>query len=193
MISLILLAVIVLFVFLGIGAYNKLVSLRNQVANAWKQIDVQLKRRHDLIPNLIETVKGAMNFERDTLEAVVSARNKAIAASTSGSVAATATAETQLTGALGRLLAVVEAYPDLKATGNVSQLQEELTATENKIGFSRQLYNDTATQYNTAQQTFPTMLFAGMAGASPASLWEITDEAERAVPKVDLSFTPPAK
>jgi len=193
MISLILLAVIVLFVFLGIGAYNKLVSLRNQVANAWKQIDVQLKRRHDLIPNLIETVKGAMNFERDTLEAVVSARNKAIAASTSGSVAATATAETQLTGALGRLLAVVEAYPDLKATGNVAQLQEELTATENKIGFSRQLYNDTATQYNTAQQTFPTMLFAGMAGASPASLWEITDEAERAVPKVDLSFTPPAK
>ena len=193
MISLILLAVIVLFVFLGIGAYNRLVSLRNQVANAWKQIDVQLKRRHDLIPNLIETVKGAMNFERDTLEAVVSARNKAIAASTSGSVAATATAETQLTGALGRLLAVVEAYPDLKATGNVAQLQEELTATENKIGFSRQLYNDTATQYNTAQQTFPTMLFAGMAGASPASLWEITDEAERAVPKVDLSFTPPAK
>jgi len=193
MISLILLAVIVLFVFLGIGAYNKLVSLRNQVANAWKQIDVQLKRRHDLIPNLIETVKGAMNFERDTLEAVVSARNKAIAASTSGSVAATATAETQLTGALGRLLAVVEAYPDLKATGNVAQLQEELTATENKIGFSRQLYNDTATQYNTAQQTFPTMLVAGMAGASPASLWEITDDAERAVPKVDLSFTPPAK
>lgn len=193
MISLILLAVIVLFVFLGIGAYNRLVSLRNQVANAWKQIDVQLKRRHDLIPNLIETVKGAMNFERDTLEAVVSARNKAIAASTSGSVAATAAAETQLTGALGRLLAVVEAYPDLKATANVSQLQEELTATENKIGFSRQLYNDTATQYNTAQQTFPTMLFAGMAGASPATLWEITDDAERAVPKVDLSFTPPAK
>ena len=193
MISLILLAVIVLFVFLGIGAYNRLVSLRNQVANAWKQIDVQLKRRHDLIPNLIETVKGAMNFERDTLEAVVPARSKAIAASTSGSVAATATAETQLTGALGRLLAIVEAYPDLKATGNVAQLQEELTATENKIGFSRQLYNDTATQYNTAQQTFPTMLFAGMAGASPASLWEITDEAERAVPKVDLSFTPPAK
>ncbi len=193
MISLILLAVIVLFVFLGIGAYNRLVSLRNQVANAWKQIDVQLKRRHDLIPNLIETVKGAMNFERDTLEAVISARSKAIAASTSGSVAATATAETQLTGALGRLLAVVEAYPDLKATANVAQLQEELTATENKIGFSRQLYNDTATQYNTAQQTFPTMLFAGMAGASPASLWEITDDAERAVPKVDLSFTPPAK
>ena len=191
MITLILLAVIVVFIFFAIGAYNRLVSLRNQVANAWKQIDVQLKRRHDLIPNLINTVKGAMNFERDTLESVISARNKAIAASTSGSVAATAAAETQLTGALGRLLAVVEAYPDLKATGNVAQLQEELTATENKIGFSRQLYNDTATQYNTAQQTFPTMLFAGMAGASPAALWEITDEAERAVPQVDLSLTRP--
>lgn len=193
MITLILLAVIVVFVFFAISAYNRLVSLKNQVANAWKQIDVQLKRRHDLIPNLISTVKGAMNFERDTLEAVVSARNKAISAATTGSVAATAAAETQLTGALGRLLAVVEAYPDLKATANVAQLQEELTATENKIGFSRQLYNDTATQYNTAQQSFPTMLFAGMAGASPASLWEITDDAERAVPQVDLSMTPPAR
>jgi len=193
MITLIMLAVIVLFIFFGISAYNRLVSLKNQVANGWKQIDVQLKRRHDLIPNLVNTVKGAMNFERETLESVISARNKAITASTTGSVAATAEAETQLTGALGRLLAVVEAYPDLKATANVAQLQEELTATENKIGFSRQLYNDTATQYNTAQQTFPTMLFAGMAGASPAALWEITDEAERAVPQVDLSFTPPAK
>jgi len=193
MITLIMLAVIVLFIYFGISAYNRLVSLKNQVANGWKQIDVQLKRRHDLIPNLVNTVKGAMNFERETLESVISARNKAITASTTGSVAATAEAETQLTGALGRLLAVVEAYPDLKATANVAQLQEELTATENKIGFSRQLYNDTATQYNTAQQTFPTMLFAGMAGASPAALWEITDEAERAVPQVDLSFTPPAK
>ena len=186
-----LIVLIVLVLLFGIGSYNKLISLKNQVANAWKQIDVQLKRRHDLIPNLIETVKGAMNFERQTLEAVVAARNNAIAATTSGSVAATAQAETQLTGALWRLLAVVEAYPDLKATGNVAQLQEELTATENKIGFSRQLYNDTATQYNTAQQTFPTMLFAGMAGASTATLWEITDEGERAVPKVDLSLGAP--
>src|SRR5688572_8770758 len=189
--GLLLLIIVVVVAFFGIGAYNKLISLKNQVQNAWKQIDVQLKRRHDLIPNLIETVKGAMNFERETLEAVVAARNTAIAASTTGNVAATAQAETQLTGALSRLLAVVEAYPDLKATGNVAQLQEELTATENKIGFSRQLYNDTATQYNTAQQTFPTMLFAGMAGASPATLWEITDDAERAVPKVDLSFGTP--
>jgi LemA protein len=178
---------------MAIGAYNRLVSLKNQVANAWKQIDVQLKRRHDLIPNLINTVKGAMNFEKQTLEAVVAARNTAIAASNTGNVAATAQAETQLTGALSRLLAVVEAYPDLKATGNVAQLQEELTATENKIGFSRQLYNDTATQYNTAQQTFPTMLFAGMAGASPATLWEITDDGERAVPQVDLSLGTPTK
>ena len=177
----------------AIGSYNRLISLKNQVANAWKQIDVQLKRRHDLIPNLINTVKGAMNFEKGTLEAVVAARNTAIAAATTGSVPATAAAETQLTGALGRLLAVVEAYPDLKATGNVAQLQEELTATENKIGFARQLYNDTATQYNTAQQTFPTMLFAGMVGAAQVPLWEITEDAERAVPQVDLSLGPPAK
>jgi len=174
-----------------VGIYNGLVNQRVATENAWAQIDVQLKRRHDLIPNLINTVKGAMNFERGTLEAVVAARNTAIAASNSGSVPATAAAETQLTGALSRLLAVVEAYPDLKSTGNVAQLQEELTATENKIGFARQLYNDTATQYNTAQQTFPTMLFAGMAGATQVPLWEITDEGERAVPQVDLSMGPP--
>ena len=188
MFTIVLLVLIVGVIFFAISAYNRLVSLRNQVANAWKQIDVQLKRRHDLIPNLIETVKGAMNFERQTLEAVVSARNNAIAASSSGNVAATVQAESQLTGALSRLLAVVEAYPDLKATGNVAQLQQELTETENKIGFARQVYNDTATQYNTAQQTFPTMLVAGIAGASPATLWEITDDAERAVPKVDLTL-----
>ena len=191
MFGMLLIVVFIVIVLFAIGAYNRLVSLRNRVQNAWKQIDVQLKRRHDLIPNLINTVKGAMNFERGTLEAVVAARNTAIAASNSGSVPATAAAETQLTGALSRLLAVVEAYPDLKATGNVAQLQEELTATENKIGFARQLYNDTATQYNTAQQTFPTMLFAGMAGATQVPLWEITDEGERAVPQVDLSMGPP--
>src|SRR6478736_1589269 len=115
-----------------IGAYNRLIALKNQVVNGWKQIDVQLKRRHDLIPNLINTVKGAMNFERETLEAVVAARNTAIAATSSGNVPATAAAEAQLTGALSKFLAVVEAYPDLKATSNVAQLQEELTATENK-------------------------------------------------------------
>ena len=185
-----LLVVLALLVFWLIGAYNGLISLRNQVANAWKQIDVQLKRRHDLIPNLVNTVKGAMNFERETLEAVVSARNQAIKVQQApgAHVGQTAAAEAQLTGALSRLLAVVEAYPDLKATGNVAQLQEELTSTENKIAFARQLYNDTATQYNTKQQQFPTNLIAGMANASPAELWEITNEAERAVPNVDLSF-----
>lgn len=191
--GLVLLVVLALIAFVAIGAYNKLVSLRNQVQNAWKQIDVQLKRRHDLIPNLVNTVRGAMTFERDTLEAVVAARNQAISAVNSGNVPATAAAEGQLSMALGRLLAVVEAYPDLKATGNVAQLQEELTATENKIGFSRQLYNDVATQYNTAQQVFPTMLFAGLASATPVPLWEITDESERALPQVDLSLNPREK
>ena len=187
----VLLAGAAVVVFWVIGAYNGLIALKNQTLNAWKQIDVQLKRRHDLIPNLIETVKGAMNFERDTLEAVISARNKAIqAVSTAGpqNVAGTAAAESQLTGALSRLLAVVEAYPNLKATANVGQLQEELTSTENKISFARQLYNDTATHYNTKQQQFPTNLVVAMAQAVPAQLWEITEEAERAVPKVDLGF-----
>jgi LemA protein len=179
--------------FWVIGAYNGLVALKNQVANAWKQIDVQLKRRHDLIPNLVNTVKGAMQFEKDTLEAVISARNKAIAVQSAGgpagpSVAQTAAAETQLSGALGKLFAVVEAYPDLKATGNVAQLQEELTSTENKIAFARQLYNDTATEYNTKQQQFPTSLVAGVAGAKAAELWEITDAAERENVNVDLSM-----
>ena len=186
---LVVLAVIVLWV---IGAYNGLVSLKNQVLNAWKQIDVQLKRRHDLIPNLVSTVKGAMQFERETLEAVVAARNQAIKVQQAPGVhvTETAAAESQLTGALSRLLAVVEAYPDLKATGNVAQLQEELTSTENKIAFSRQLYNDTATQYNTKQQQFPSNLVAGFAKAAPAELWEITDTTERENVKVDLSMNP---
>ena len=185
----VLLVVLALLVFWFIGAYNKLIGLKNQVANAWKQIDVQLKRRHDLIPNLVNTVKGAMQFERETLEAVVSARNQAIKVQqTPGAhVGDTAAAESQLTGALGRLLAVVEAYPDLKATGNVAQLQEELTSTENKIAFSRQHYNDTATEYNTKQQQFPTNMVAGMAAAAPTELWEIDAAADREVPKVNLA------
>ena len=188
MATVIMLVVVAAIAFWVMGAYNALIALKNQVANAWKQIDVQLKRRHDLIPNLVNTVRGAMQFERETLEAVITARNQAISAQASGSVAATAAAETVLTGALNRLLAVVEAYPDLKATGNVAQLQEELTSTENKVAFARQLYNDTATQYNTKQQQFPTNLVAGLAKAEPAELWEITDAAERAVPTVDLSM-----
>jgi LemA protein len=195
---LILLVVVLAVILLWVAsAYNGLISLKNQVANAWKQIDVQLKRRHDLIPNLVETVKGAMQFERGTLEAVISARNRALAvqgaAGPSGpSVAETAAAETALSGALGRLLAVVEAYPNLKSTGNAAQLQEELTSTENKIAFARQLYNDTATQYNTRQRQFPTVLVAGLAGAAPAELWEITDASERENVRVDLSTTPPS-
>ena len=185
----VLLALLAIVALYGVATYNKLIALKNQVYNAWKQIDVQLKRRHDLIPNLVNTVKGVMQYERDTLEAVVQARNQAIAVERGGaSVAQTAAAEAALTGALGRLLAVVEAYPDLKAAGNVSQLQEELTSTENKIGFARQLYNDTATQYNSVQQQFPANLVAGLAKATPAELWEITEAAERAVPAVDLSL-----
>jgi LemA protein len=184
---LVVVAVIALWV---IGAYNSLVSLKNRVVNAWKQIDVQLKRRHDLIPNLVNTVKGAMDFERSTLEAVISARNKAVSAT---GVRATAQAEGELTQALGRLFALAENYPDLKSNQNVLQLQEELTSTENKISFARQLYNDTATEYNTKQMQFPTNLVAGLAKASPAELWEIQDAAERAVPTVDLtSPKPPA-
>jgi LemA protein len=197
-----LLVVLVVLAVWVIAAYNGLISLKNQVANAWKQIDVQLKRRHDLIPNLVNSVTGAMQFERGTLEAVVSARAKAVAvqaggagspgSATGASVAATAAAETELSGALGKLFAVVEAYPTLKATGNVAQLQEELASTENKIAFARQLYNDTATEYNTKQRQFPTMLVAGMAGAVPAELWEITDAAERENVTVNLSPSPAA-
>src|SRR5581483_4815634 len=166
----------------AIATYNTLIGLKNQVVNAWKQIDVQLKRRHDLIPNLVNTVKGAMDFERSTLEAVIAARNRAVQAT---GVRETAQAEGALTQALGRLFAVAEAYPELKSNRNVLQLQEELTSTENRIGFARQLYNDVATAYNTRQMQFPSNLLAGLAKASPAELWEIEDAAERAVPTVD--------
>ena len=183
---LVLVGVVVLWV---ISAYNGLIALKNQTVNAFKQIDVQLKRRHDLIPNLVSAVKGAMDFERGTLEAVIQARNQAVQVPHSGpeNMKQIGKAESALTGALSRLMVVVEQYPQLKATSNVGQLQEELTSTENKISFARQLYNDTATQFNTKQQQFPTNLVAGLAKASPADLWEIEDHAERAVPKVDLS------
>jgi LemA protein len=170
-------------------AYNGLISLRNQTANALKQIDVQLKRRHDLIPNLINSVQAAMDFEKDTLQAVIAARNGAVKASAGldpQHVQASAAAEGQLTAALKQLMVVVEAYPDLKATANMGAFQEELSSTENKVSFARQLYNDTATLYNTRQQQFPTNLVAGFAKAFPAELWEIEDAAERAVPKVEF-------
>jgi LemA protein len=185
---------LILLVVVGlwmIAAYNGLISLKNQTFNAFKQIDVQLKRRHDLIPNLVSAVKGAMDFEKSTLEAVIQARNQAVKVSAAGAgpeaIKQISKAENALSGALSRLMVVVEQYPQLKATGNIGQLQEELTSTENRIAFSRQLYNDTATQYNTKQQQFPTSMVAGLAKAQPAELWEIEDQGERAVPKVDLS------
>ncbi len=188
-ILLILLVVVALWI---ISAYNGLVSLKNQTLNAFKQIDVQLKRRHDLIPNLVNAVRGAMNFEKETLEAVIQARNQAVKVNAAGpgAVKRISQAENALSGALSRLMVVVEQYPQLKATGNIGQLQEELTSTENKVAFARQLYNDTATQYNTKQQQFPTTLVAGLAKAQPADLWEIEDKAERDVPQVDLSMKP---
>ena len=184
MLGFILLAVIVLLVVWAIGSYNSLVGLRNQTLNGWRQIDVQLKRRHDLIPNLVNAVRGSMDFERDTLTAVMEARAKAVAAT---GPADAAQKEGQLTQALGRLFALAENYPTLKSNDNVKMLQEELSATENKVGFARQFYNDIATKFNTAQQVFPTAIFAGMFGFKPAELFEITDVADRAVPTVDLS------
>lgn len=194
MITWLFLIAIVVVVVWAIGAYNKLIALKGQTVNAWKQIDVQLKRRHDLIPNLVEAVKGAMEFERETLEQVIQARNQAVkiqadALPTAG-VKQLAAAEAALSSALGRLNVVVERYPDLKATSNVAQLQEELTSTENRVSFARQLYNDTATGYNIKQQQFPWNLIAGFARAEIVELWEITEESEREVPKVDLSMRP---
>src|SRR3954470_13765723 len=168
----------------AMSSYNRLVSMRNQVANGWRQIDVQLKRRHDLIPNLVNAVRGSMDFERDTLTAVMEARAKAL---TAAGPADAAQREGQLSQALGRLLAVAENYPTLKSNDNVKMLQEELSATENKVGFARQFYNDIATKFNAAQEVFPANLFAATFGFKPAELFEITDQADRAVPAVDLS------
>ena len=176
--------VLALLAVWAIASYNRLVGLRNQVTNGWRQIDVQLKRRHDLIPNLVSTVKGAMEFERDTLEAVIAARNRA---ATATGPADAGRKESQLSAALGRFLALAESYPQLTANQNVRALQEELAATENKIGFARQFYNDIATKYNTATELVPGNIIAGFAGFKRAELFEITDQAERAVPQVDLS------
>ena len=184
MLGFILLAVIALLVVWAIASYNRLIGMRNQVLNGWRQIDVQLKRRHDLIPNLVNAVRGSMDFERDTLTAVMEARAKALTAT---GPADAAQKEGQLSVALGRLLAVAENYPNLKSNDNVKMLQEELSATENKVGFARQFYNDIATGFNTAQQVFPTSIFAGALGFKPAELFEITEVTDRAVPTVDLS------
>ena len=178
----VLVVILVLWLFM---TYNGLVRLRNQTKNAWAQIDVQLKRRHDLIPNLVETVKGYAAHERETLEAVTQARNIAVGAVGKG-VGEQAKAEGQLKGALDRLLAVVERYPDLKANQNFLALQEELTSTENKISFSRQYYNDSVLNYNNKTQMVPSNIVAGMFGFKTGEFFEVKDEAEREVPKVSF-------
>lgn len=182
---LIVFGIIIAIVLWAVFQYNRLIALRNQTQNGWKQIDVQLKRRHDLIPNLVNTVKGAMEFEQDTLQKVIQARNAAVAAT---GVADAAAKENVLTGALGKLFALAESYPALKSNENIKQLQEELSSTENKVGFARQFYNDIATSFNTAQQMFPGNIIATMFRFQPAELFEIQDAAERAVPAVDLSL-----
>jgi LemA protein len=183
-ILLIAIAVIVLFL---IFTYNGLVRLRNMVDEAWNQISVQLKRRHDLIPNLVNAVKGYMEFEQETLTKVIEARNAAVAATDKGPGAAAEAgqAENMLTGMLRQFFALVENYPDLKANENVMQLQEELTTTENQIGFSRQHYNSTVRELNTAVQTFPTVLIAGMFGFRERDYFQIA-ESDAAVPEVNL-------
>ncbi len=184
-------AIVVILLFIFIGIYNGLVGLRNQVKNAWAQIDVQLKRRYDLIPNLVETVKGYMQHERQTLESVTNARNLAQSLSGAG-VADRAKAEGELSGALSRLLAVVENYPDLKANQNFMALQEELTSTENKISFSRQYYNDEVLKYNNKTQMFPSNMVAGMTGFKAGEFFEVKNEVEREAVKVSFPGNPPA-
>ncbi len=180
-------ALLIVIVVVLVGAvliYNSLVSLQNRVQNGWKQIDVQLKRRHDLIPNLVETVKGAMQFERDTLERVMEARARAIAAT---GVRESAAAESALGQSLGRLLAVMENYPALKANENAMKLQEELTTTENQLAFARQFYNDMVMQFNTRQQVFPASLIANFFAFKPAEYFAAADE-DRGTPRVDLAL-----
>ena len=191
---LILLGIVVVLAFFSIGLYNRLVTARNAFKNAFAQIDVQLTRRYDLIPNLVETAKGYLKHERETLEAVISARNTAVAglrqaASNPGNAAAVqqlSGADAQLNGLLGRLFAVAEAYPDLKANQNMMQLSEELTSTENKVAFARQAYNDSMMSYNNARETFPSSIVAGMFSFAPAQLLDIAKPEAREAPKVSF-------
>jgi LemA protein len=189
------LGVVLVIVIWAIAINNQLVTLRNRFKNAYAQIDVQLRRRYDLIPNFVESVKGYLEHERETLDAVVQARGSAVSAAQRAAAApgeapamqGLAQAEGALGGALGRLLAVFESYPDLKANQSVSALQEELSSTENKIAFARQAYNDSVMQYNTKRESFPDNIFAGPLGFAPAELLEATQSAEqRAAPKVSL-------
>ncbi len=191
----ILAVIIVILALWVVGIYNSLVALRNRFKNAFAQIDVQLKRRYDLIPNLVETAKGYLKHERETLEAVIKARNIAAAAAQSAAanpadanaMRSLAGAESGLVGALSRLMVVSEAYPELKANQNMMQLTEELTSTENKISFARQAYNDSVMTYNTTRETFPNVIFAGMFGFLPAELFKIEDPTERNAPQVKFS------
>jgi LemA protein len=176
--------VVVVVVAVAVMIYNGLVASRNRVQNAWSQIDVQLKRRHDLVPNLVNAVKGFMAHEREILERVTQARASAIAAG--NNVAARAEAENALTAATRSLFAVAEAYPTLRANQNMLALQEELASTENRIAFARQFYNDSVMEYNTAQQTFPAVMFAASLGFRPADAFALDDPAERAVPTVSF-------
>lgn len=191
---LIALALGVLFLFYIVGLYNNLVTLRNRFQNAYSQIDVQLKRRYDLIPNLVETAKGYMKHERETLEAVIKARNTAMAAGQKAAanpgdpsaIQNLSTAEVALAGSLNRFIGLAEAYPDLKANQNMLALQEELTSTENKISFARQGFNDAVTTYNTATETFPGNLIAGFGNFQRAALWELTEPEQREPVKVSF-------
>lgn len=178
-------AVIIILFLILIGIYNSLIKIRNQVRNAWRQIDVQLKRRHDLIPNLVNAVKGQMEFEKSTLESVIQARAAAV---NSKGVSDSIAKEDVLSSALSKLFAVVENYPTLKSNEQVKQLMEELTTTENQITFARQFYNDITTAYNTKLEKFPTNLFASSLGFTLSPLFQVENTAEREVPKVDLSL-----
>jgi LemA protein len=177
-------AIVLIVLFWLVGTYNSLVSRKKRVENAWSQIDVQLKRRHDLIPNLVNAVKGYMKYERETLEAVINARAKAVAG---GSIDDRIKAEGELSGALSRLLAVFERYPELKSNEQVKQLMEELTSTENRITYARQFYNDTVMKYNTSIEMFPTNLVAKMFNFKPFVFFEAA-AAEKETPKVELTF-----
>lgn len=193
--SMAILAIIVLLILWGIGIYNRLVQLRNQVNNAWSQIDVQLQRRYDLIPNLVETVKGYMTYEKGTLEAVIQARNVAQQARTQieqgggptgSSLKDLLTAENNLRGAMMNIMALAENYPQLRASENMKQLQEELSSTENKVAFSRQAYNDSVMFYNTAQQEFPATLCAASFGHHPVDLFQVENNDVKKAPKVSF-------
>ncbi len=180
------LAVVVLLVLWAIGTYNGLVSRRNETKNAWSQIDVQLKRRYDLIPNLVETAKGYMKHEQGTLEAVIKARQTCVDLKNAGNIGELNKAEGVLTGSLRQLFAVAENYPDLKANQNMLQVQEELTSTENRIGFARQAYNDAVMRYNNTVEQFPGTVIAGMGGFKQAEFFEVEAAEERKAVKVQF-------